>query len=91
MTTFDPALVGVSAKPPHIQQFSDPVRYGFAALMTALAALCYVFDFPFAQIGVFQPMMYMLGLVIICLVIDVPFRKLEYQHPDALAASPSSS
>ena len=79
MTTFDPALVGASAKPPHVQQFSDPVRYGTAALLAVLALLSYVFDFPFAQIGVFQPMMYALGLVIICLVIDVPFRKLEYQ------------
>ena len=79
MTTFDPVLVGVSAKPPHTQQFSDPVRYGVAALMAVLAGLCYIFNFPFAQIGVFQPMMYALGFVIICLVIDVPFRKLEYQ------------
>lgn len=79
MTTFDPVLVGASAKPPHVQQFSDPVRYGTSALLAVLALLCYAFDFPFAQIGVFQPMMYALGLVIICLVIDVPFRKLEYQ------------
>ena len=79
MTTFDSALVGTSAKPPHVQQFSDPVRYGVAGLLAVMAALCYAFDFPFAQIGVFQPMMYALGLVVICLVIDVPFRKFEYQ------------
>ncbi|MEP6827118.1 MAG: hypothetical protein ABJA10_03505, partial [Aestuariivirga sp.] len=60
MTTFDPALVGTSAKPPHIQQFSNPVRYGVAGLLAVMAALCYAFDFPFAQIGVFQPMMYAL-------------------------------
>ena len=79
MTTFDPTLLGAPVKPPHIQQYSNPVRYGFAALMAAIAVLCYVFNFPFEQVGVFQPMMYALGLVVICLVIDVPFRKLEYQ------------
>ena len=79
MTTFDSALVGASSQPPHFQQFSNPVRYGAAALMAVLAGLCYIFDFPFAQVGVFQPMMYALGLVIVCLVIDVPFKKLDYQ------------
>ena len=79
MTTFDQSLVGASAQPPHLQQFSNPVRYGVAALMAVLAVLALVFDFPFAQIGVFQPMMYALGLVVVCLVIDVPFRKREYQ------------
>ena len=47
--------------------------------MAVLAGLCYIFDFPFAQVGVFQPMMYALGLVIVCLVIDVPFKKLGPQ------------
>ncbi len=79
MTTFDPALLGAPVMPPHVQQFSNPVRYGFAALMAILAVLSFAFDFPFAQIGVFQPMMYALGLVVVCLVIDVPFRKLNYQ------------
>ena len=79
MTTFDPALIGASTQPPLRQQFSNTARYGFAALMAVLAALCLAFDFPFAQIGVFQPMMYALGLVVVCLVIDVPFRNLNYQ------------
>ncbi len=79
MTTRDATNLGALDQAPHFQQFSDPVRYGTAAFLAVLALLCYAFDFPFAQIGVFQPMMYALGLVIICLVIDVPFRKLEYQ------------
>ena len=79
MTTFDPTLVGATSQPSRPQQFNNPVRYGAAALMAVLAGLCFAFDFPFAQLGVFQPMMYALGLVIICLVIDVPFRKLNYQ------------
>ena len=79
MTIFDPTLVGASSQPPRLQQFSNTARYGVAALMAALAAICFFTDFPFAQIGVFQPMMYAFGLVIICLVIDVPFKKLNYQ------------
>ena len=79
MTTFDPTLVGATSQPSRPQQFNNPVRYGAAALLAVLAGLCFAFDFPFAQLGVFQPMMYALGLVIICLVIDVPFRKLNYQ------------
>ncbi len=79
MTTFDTALVGASSQPPHFQQFSNLVRYGVAGLMAVIGALALIFDFPFAQLGVFQPMMYALGLVVVCLVIDVPFRKLNYQ------------
>jgi glucose/mannose transport system permease protein len=79
MTTLDISAIGAADKPPHFQQFSDPVRYGFAALMAVLGALALYFDFPFAQIGIFQPMMYALGVVIVCLVIDIPFRQLSHQ------------
>jgi glucose/mannose transport system permease protein len=79
MTTFDASIPATMDGPPHIQQFSNPVRYGFAALMAALAVISIYFDWPFSRIGVFQPMMYALGLVVVCLVIDIPFRRLSYQ------------
>ena len=79
MTTVDQFNSRALNQAPHIQQFSDPVRYGFAALMGLLGILSYIFDFPFAQIGTFQPMMYAAGLVVVCAVIDIPFNKLSYQ------------
>ena len=47
--------------------------------MGLLGILAFIFDFPFAQIGTFQPMMYAAGLVVVCAVIDIPFNKLSYQ------------
>jgi glucose/mannose transport system permease protein len=79
MTTLDATNLSAVDQPPHLQQFSDPVRYGFAVLMCVLGVLALYFDFPFAQIGIFQPMMYAAGLVVVCAVIDVPFRRLSYQ------------
>ncbi len=79
MTTLDATNLGALDQPPHFQQFSNPVRYGFAALMALLGVLALYFDFPFAQLGTFQPMMYALGIVIVSLVIDIPFRRLSYQ------------
>jgi len=71
--------LGGPDKAPHLQQFSDPVRYGFASLMVVIGLLAYFYDFPFDQIGVFQPMMYAAGLVVVCAVIDIPFHRLAYQ------------
>ncbi len=79
MTTLTFSSAGASDQPPHYQLFSNATRYGFAGLMVLLAVLSLYFDFPFAQIGIFQPMMYAAGLVIVCAVIDIPFRKLSYQ------------
>ncbi len=79
MTTIDQTSLGAIDTPPHFQLFANPVRYGFAALMVVLTALALYFDFPFTQMGIFQPMMYAAGLVIVCAVIDIPFRKLSYQ------------
>ena len=79
MTTLDATNLQALNQAPHFQQFSNPVRYGFAALMAVLAALCLAFDFPFNYIGAFQPLMYAAGLVVICAVIDIPFKKLSYQ------------
>jgi len=79
MTTLDATNLSAVDQPPHLQQFSNPVRYGFALLMGVLAVLALYFDFPFAQIGIFQPMMYAAGLVVVCAVIDIPFRRLSYQ------------
>jgi glucose/mannose transport system permease protein len=80
MTTLDASNLGALEGPPHIQQFSNPVRYGVAGLMALLALACYVMDWPFASIGVFQPMMYALGIVLIGYVTDIPFSKLSYRY-----------
>jgi glucose/mannose transport system permease protein len=79
MTTLEQFNSRALNQAPHLQQFSDPVRIGFAALMALLGALALYFDWPFATLGVFQPMMYALGLVIISLVVDIPFKRLSYQ------------
>jgi len=79
MTTLDAANLSALDQAPHLQQFSNPVRYGFAVLMAVLGALCLLFDFSFSTIGSFQPLMYCAGLVIICAVIDIPFKRLSYQ------------
>jgi len=79
MTTLDATHLSALNQAPHVQQFSNPVRYGFAALMLVLGVLSIYTDFPFTLIGTFQPMMYAAGLVIVSAVIDIPFRKLSYQ------------
>jgi len=79
MTTLDATNLSAIDQPPHLQQFSNPVRYGFAVLMCVVGLLALYFDFPFARIGIFQPMMYAAGLVVVCAVIDIPFRRLSYQ------------
>jgi glucose/mannose transport system permease protein len=77
MTTLDPAIVGVPMKPPHLPLFSVGLRYGLVGLIIALALACLAFDWPFARIGVFQPMMLALGFVLIQYVTDIPFRGLR--------------
>jgi glucose/mannose transport system permease protein len=62
--------------PPHTPAFSQPVRTAAVAVIAALAAACLIFDWPFAQIGVYQPMMLALGFVLIQYVTDIPFRAL---------------
>jgi len=79
MTTLSLSSAGASDQPPHFQLFSNPIRIGLVALLALLGALALYFDFPFAQIGIFQPMMYAAGLVVVCAVIDIPFRRLRYQ------------
>ncbi len=79
MTTIDSANIQLIDQAPKLQQFTNPVRYGFAVLMAALGLLALYFDFPFSQIGTFQPMMYAAGLVVVCAVTDIPFRRLKYQ------------
>jgi glucose/mannose transport system permease protein len=79
MTAIDTTLLRNIDQAPHFQQFSNPVRYGFAALMALFGLLALYFDWPFAQIGTFQPMMYAAGLVVVSAVIDIPFRRLGYQ------------
>jgi glucose/mannose transport system permease protein len=79
MTTLDQFNSRELNQAPHIQQFSDPVRYGFAGLMAVLGYLALYFDWPFQTLGVFQPMMYAAGLVVVSLVIDIPFNRLSHQ------------
>ncbi len=79
MTTLDISPLSKTNQAPHFQQFSDQTRYGFATWMAVLGLLALYFDFPFAQIGIFQPMMYAAGLVVVCAVIDIPFNKLSHQ------------
>jgi glucose/mannose transport system permease protein len=73
MTTLDLKAPMRRARPPHMPAFSVAMRYGVAGLMALLAVLCIAFDFPFAQIGVFQPMLLALGIVIVAYVTDIPF------------------
>jgi hypothetical protein len=74
MTTLDPASTGVLLKPPHVPLYSSGVRMAAAVILAAIGLACLVFDWPFAQIGVFQPMMIALGFVLIQYVVDIPFR-----------------
>jgi glucose/mannose transport system permease protein len=76
MTTLDPSLDSVLLKPPHVPLYSVGVRTAAAVVIAALALACLIFDWPFAQVGVFQPMMIALGFVLIQYVIDIPFRTL---------------
>jgi glucose/mannose transport system permease protein len=76
MTTLDTSMPGVLLKPPHVPLYSSGVRTGAALVIAALVLACLIFDWPFAQIGVFQPMMIALGFVLIQYVIDIPFRNL---------------
>jgi glucose/mannose transport system permease protein len=76
MTKLDPAIAGVALKPPRVPLYSSGVRTGAAVVIALLALACLIFDWPFAQIGVFQPMMIALGFVLIQYVIDIPFRTL---------------
>jgi glucose/mannose transport system permease protein len=63
-------------EPPFRPLFSQAVRLAALAAIAALAGACLVLDWPFARIGVFQPMMLALGFVLIQYVIDIPFRAL---------------
>lgn len=77
MTSLELKARGAPARPPHNPVFSLPVRYGIAGLTALLSTLCVVFDFPFAQIGVFQPMLLALGIVLVAYVTDVPFHDIR--------------
>lgn len=77
MSSLDRALIGADDKPPHDPAFSQGFRYGFAGLIALLAIAACWFDFPFAQIGIFQPMMLALGLVLVAYVTDIPFKALN--------------
>jgi glucose/mannose transport system permease protein len=74
MTTLDTSMPGVLLKPPHIPLFSSGVRSALVAAIAALALAALILDWPFAKVGVFQPMMLALGFVLVQYVIDVPFR-----------------
>jgi len=76
MTAIETTALRALDQPPHFQQFSDPVRYGFALFTAVLAAASIYNDWPFADIGIFQPMMLALGFALISYVIDIPFRPL---------------
>ena len=73
MTSLELTARVAPARPPRNPVFNLPVRYGFAGLTALFAILCIVYDFPFAQIGVFQPMLLTLGIVLVAYVTDVPF------------------
>jgi glucose/mannose transport system permease protein len=76
MSNVDLASAGGLSQPPFTPAFSQPVRVSFVLLIAALAALCIILDWPFASIGVFQPMMLALGFVLIQYIVDIPFRTL---------------
>lgn len=76
MTTLDPAIAGRALQPPHVPLFSGELRAALVGLVAILAVLSLALDWPFARIGVFQPMMLALGFVLIQYVIDIPFRAL---------------
>ncbi len=77
MTTIDTISDRPLYLPPHVPLFSDTVRYGLVGLIAALALAALTFDWPFAKIGVFQPMMLALGFVMVQYITDIPFRSLR--------------
>jgi glucose/mannose transport system permease protein len=76
MTSISIAPLGNMSQPPFEPAFSTAMRVGLAALITVLAAFSLLLDWPFSQVGVFQPMMLALGIVLITYVIDIPFGSL---------------
>jgi glucose/mannose transport system permease protein len=76
MTTIDVTGTGILLKPPHVPLFSAGVRGAIVALIALIALACLYFDWPFAKIGVFQPMMLALGFALVQYIVDIPFRTL---------------
>jgi glucose/mannose transport system permease protein len=76
MTTLDAFDARTAQLPPHVPLFSGNLRFILVGLVAALALASLFFNWPFAKIGVFQPMMLALGFVLIQYVIDIPFRSL---------------
>jgi glucose/mannose transport system permease protein len=76
MTTIDVTGAGTLLKPPHVPLFSAGLRGAIAALIALIALACLYFDWPFAKIGVFQPMMLALGFALVQYIVDIPFRTL---------------
>jgi glucose/mannose transport system permease protein len=76
VSTSSVTLSSGAEAPPFQPMFGQPVRILLAALVAALAAAAFIFDWPFSQIGVFQPYMVTAGIVACAYVIDVPFKAL---------------
>jgi glucose/mannose transport system permease protein len=74
MTTLDAINDRLPYQAPHIPLFSLGVRNFLVGIIGVLAFASLVLDWPFANIGVFQPMMLALGFVLIQYVVDIPFR-----------------
>ena len=76
MSSIDLTQMSGGSEPRSKPTFGKEIRVGFAALVAVIGLLCLYFDWPFAQIGVFQPYMLTAGLVLVSYVIDIPFRAL---------------
>ena len=76
MTIFDLTAADAAQGPPHMPYFSKAVRIGFVVLMSVLAIVALVFDWPFADIGTMQPILLTLGFVLVAYITDVPFKRL---------------
>jgi glucose/mannose transport system permease protein len=76
VSSIDATRFGATYQPPHVPALDTASRVTFAGVMAFLAAVCLYFDWPFADIGVFQPWMLTAGLVAVSYVIDVPFKAL---------------
>jgi glucose/mannose transport system permease protein len=76
VSSTDITRLSAAYQPPFEPAFGQPLRVGFAVLVIALAGLSLVFDWPFADIGVFQPFMLTAGFVAVSYVIEIPFRAL---------------
>jgi glucose/mannose transport system permease protein len=76
MSSIELSQMSGNSNPRFKPSFSKEVRLGFTGLIAATSALAIYFDWPFAQIGLFQPFMLTAGCVLVSYVIDVPFSAL---------------